>query len=360
MSVSDTAADTAADAAERSWLATSIYYTQQATIIGLIVLTIASAPYWPFANDYIIGIFIRALLFILLGQAWNIAAGIGGQPSLGHGVFFGVGAYGTALLFNDLNVTPWLGGLAAVAAAVAVALVISLTTVRLRSVHFALGTIVISLGFEQFTRYAVATGLPVRLAGDAPGLMQGRTPALFLWLSLGLATVFYLLTRRLLRCRFGLAMQAVRDDEAAAAAAGIDVRRTKLLGLLISAAMTGLAGTVYVQFYRTIDPSTAFGLLQSVQIQLPSLIGGLGTAAGPVIGGVLMALAGAGADTAAPPLAQWLAGHWPWLAHNMGVTSPGVNGLDVLVYGLMLLAVVMRAPDGLLRLFGGLGNGGAR
>jgi branched-chain amino acid transport system permease protein len=338
MSVSDTTAP-----AERSWRATSIYYTQQVTIIGLVVLTIASAPYWPFANDYVIGMIVRVLLFIALGQAWNVAAGIGGQLSLGHGVFFGIGAYVTALLFNDFGVTPWLGGLVSVTASVVVALVMSLTTVRLRGVYFALGTIVISLGFEKLTRYAAGitggdTGLLVQFLGDAPAVMQWRTPVPFLWLSLAVVTVFYLLTRRLLRCRFGLAMQAVRDDEDAATAAGIDVRRTKLLGLLMSAAMTALVGTVYVQFYMTIDPATAFGLFQAIQIQLPSLIGGLGTAAGPVIGGALMVLAGEGTNAIS--------------------TKLGTNGLDVLVYGLMLLAVVMRAPDGLLRMFAGLGNRG--
>jgi branched-chain amino acid transport system permease protein len=341
MSVTETTADTA-DTVERGWVATSIYYTQQATIIGLIVLTLASAPFWPFANDYIVGIIVRALLFISLGQAWNIAAGVGGQLSLGHGVFFGVGAYVTALLFNDFGVTPWLGSLAAVAGSVLVALVMSLTTVRLRGVYFALGTIVISLGFENLTRYAVGitggdTGLPVHFLGDAPAVMQWRTPGPFLWLSLGVVTVFYLLTRQLLGSRFGLAMQAVRDDEAAAAAAGVDVRRTKLLGLVMSAAMTGLVGTIYVQFYMTIDPGTAFGLFQAIQIQLPSLIGGLGTALGPVIGGALMVMAGEGT--------------------NVASTALGMSGLDVLVYGLMLLAVVMRAPDGLMRLFAGLGNG---
>jgi branched-chain amino acid transport system permease protein len=318
---------------------------RQAAAVAAVALAVASTPYWPIANDYTLGVAVRVLLFVALGQAWNIAAGIGGQLSLGHGVFFGIGAYATALLFNDFGVTPWLGAPVAIVAVLVVALVISLTTVRLRGVYFALGTIVISLGFEKLARYAVDitggdTGLPVLFRGDAPEVMQWRTPGPFLWLSLVVVAGFYLLTRRLLGSRFGLEMQAVRDDEAAAAAAGIDVRRTKLLGLLLSAAMTGLVGTVYVQFYMTIDPSTAFGLFQAIQIQLPSLIGGLGTAGGPVIGGALMVVAGEITNTVS--------------------TDVGVSGLDVLVYGLLLLAVVMRAPDGLLRLHAGSAEGAAR
>lgn len=314
-------------------------------VAAVIVATVATLPWWPAANDYTLGVVVRVLLFVALGQAWNVAAGIGGQLSLGHGIFFGVGAYATALLFNDFGVTPWFGAVAAIAAVLIVALVISLTTLRLRGVYFALGTIVISLGFENLARYGVAvtggdTGLPVLFRGDAPDVMQWRTPGPFLWLALVVVTLFYGLTRQLLGSRLGLEMQAVRDDEAAAAAAGIDVGRTRLLGLLLSAAMTGLVGAVYVQFYMTIDPATAFGLFQAIQIQLPSLIGGLGTAAGPVIGGAVMVVAGE--------------------ITNAASTELGVSGLDVLVYGLVLLAVVVRAPDGLLRLFAGSRNGAAR
>jgi branched-chain amino acid transport system permease protein len=315
---------------------------------GVIIVLVASLPYWPIANDYTLGVLIRLLLFIGLGQAWNIAAGIGGQLSLGHGIFFGIGAYGTALLFNHFGITPWIGAWIAVLGALFIALVIAATTFRLRGVYFALGTIVISLGFEKLARYAVDltggdTGLSVTLQGNAPLLMQWRGPNAFVWLSLGLVSLYYILTRWLLRSRFGLELQAVRDDEVAAAAVGIDVFRCKLHGFLLSASMTSLVGTLYVQFYMTVDPTTAFGLSQAIQIQLPSLIGGLGTAAGPVIGGALMILAGEIANTIS--------------------TEFGLHGVDILAYGLLLLVVVLRAPDGLIRYFGRAarsGRGAAR
>jgi branched-chain amino acid transport system permease protein len=123
---------------QRSWL-------RDAIAVSLVLLA-ASLPLWPIANDYTLGVVVRVLLFIGLGQAWNVAAGIGGQLSLGHGIFFGVGAYGTALLFNDAGVTPWIGAWISLAVTLVVALVISGATRRLRGVYFALGTIVISLG----------------------------------------------------------------------------------------------------------------------------------------------------------------------------------------------------------------------
>ena len=303
---------------------------------GAVILLVASLPYWPIADDYKLGVLVRLLLFVGLGQAWNIAAGIGGQLSLGHGIFFGIGAYGTALLFNNFGITPWIGAWIAAVGSLFIALVIAAATFRLRGVYFALGTIVISLGFEKLASYAVDltggdTGLSVTLQGNAPLLMQWRGPNAFVWLSLGLVSVYYILTRWLLDSRFGLELQAVRDDEVAAAASGIDVLRCKLLGFLLSAGMTSLVGTLYVQFYMTIDPATAFGLSQAIQIQLPSLIGGLGTAAGPLIGGALMIVAGEIANTIS--------------------TELGLHGVDILAYGLLLMVIVLRAPEGLLHLF---------
>jgi branched-chain amino acid transport system permease protein len=125
-------------------------------------------------------------------------------------------------------------------------------------------------------------------------------------------------------------MQAVRDDEVAAAAAGVAVFRTKITGFVVSAMMTAIAGTLYIQFYMAIDPEAAFGLSQAIQLQLPALLGGLGTATGPIIGGAIMIF-----------LSE---------VTNWGSTKLGIDGLDILVYGLMLLIVVLRAPKGVVGL----------
>ena len=312
----------------------AMWRLNSATVAAVVLVTgTAALPLLPFVDSYILSIVVRALLFIALGQAWNVVAGIGGQLSLGHGVFFGLGAYATALLFNYWQVNPWLGVAIGIAISVTVALLMGAVTLRLRGVYFALATVVISLGFEKLARhYSELTGgeagLAVRFLGDSWGVMQSRGPALFVWLTLSVVLCYWLLTRRLLRSRFGLELQAVRDDEDAAAASGVPVLRTKLAGLSLSAAMTALVGTLHVQFYLTIDPGAAFGLFQAIQIQLPSLIGGLGTAGGPVVGGAVMVLAS--------ELTNWAA------------TKVGIEGIDVLAYGLILLVVVIGAPTGIL------------
>jgi branched-chain amino acid transport system permease protein len=299
----------------------------------VLVAVVASLPFWSFINTYLLSVVVRALLFIAFGQAWNVTAGIGGQLSLGHGVFLGIGAYCTAMLFNWWNIPPWIGVWVGICVGLVAALAMGGATFRLRGVYFALATIVVSLGFEELAHYYVAltggdAGLAVRFVGDSTWAMQSRSPTPFLWLMLAVVVAYYAATRWLLRSRFGFELQAVRDDQDAAAAVGVDVIRTKYKGFLLSAAMTTFVGAIYVQFYMAIDPDTAFGLTEGIQIQLPALIGGLGSAGGAVIGGAVMILMS--------ELTNWAG------------TGIGQEGVDVLAYGVVLLVIVMRAPDGII------------
>ena len=297
------------------------------------IAVVAVLPLLPFINNYIVAATVRALIFISLGQAWNIVAGIGGQLSLGHGVFLGLGCYTTGILFNKYGIPPWIGGWVGVLLSLAVAFLMGSMTLRMRGVFFALATVAVSLALVQLSRHFVdltggADGLALRFQGNSLWAMQARSPVPFLYGSLAFVVVYYWITRWMLASNFGLAMQAVRDDEVAAAAAGVAVFRTKLVGFMISAAMTALAAVLYMQFYMAIDPEAAFGLSQAIQLQLPALLGGLGTAPGPVIGGALMVF-----------LSE---------VTNWGSTKLGIEGVDILVYGLMLLVVVLRAPKGIV------------
>ena len=297
------------------------------------LLLAALLPVLPGVNAYILAVTVRALIFIALGQAWNIVAGIGGQLSLGHGVFLGLGCYVTGILFNMLGIPPWLGVPAGMAVATLVALVMGAMTLRMRGVFFALATVAVSLACDQLARHYVAltggdSGLALSFVGTSLWAAQSRSPAPFVYAGLIVVVAFYWITRAILASRFGLEMRAVRDDETAAAAAGVRVFRTKLLGFMASAAMTALAGGLYMQYYQAIDPESAFGLGQAIQLQLPALIGGLGTSAGPILGGALMTVL---SETT-----------------NWGSTRFGLVGVDILVYGLVLLLVVLWAPGGIV------------
>jgi branched-chain amino acid transport system permease protein len=307
----------------------------------LALVIVAILPALPFVNNYILAVIVRALIFISLGQAWNIVAGIGGLLSLGHGVFLGLGCYVTGLLFNLLGLPPWLGVWAGVLVALGVALVMGGMTLRMRGIFFALATVAVSLAFDQLARHYVDltggdNGLALSFEGDSLWAMQSRSPAPFVYAGLVFVVVYYAITRWILASQLGFDMRAVRDDEIAAAAAGVPVFRTKLLGFLVSAAMTALAGGLYMQFYQAIDPESAFGLGQAIQLQLPALIGGLGTASGPILGGALMIV-----------LSE---------ITNWGAAKLGLVGVDILVYGLVLLLVVLWAPKGIVGVLGKRGK----
>jgi branched-chain amino acid transport system permease protein len=208
-------------------------------------------------------------------------------------------------------------------------------TLRMRGVFFALATVAVSLAMVQLSRHFVdltggADGLALKFIGNSLWAMQARSPVPFLYAGLAFVVAYYWITRWLLASRLGLEMKAVRDDEVAAAAAGVAVFRTKLMGFMLSAALTSLAAVLYMQYYMAIDPEAAFGLAIAIQLQLPALLGGLGTALGPVIGGAVMIF-----------LSE---------ITNWGSTKIGVEGLDILVYGLMLLIVILRAPNGIVGL----------
>src|SRR5262249_6293873 len=236
-------------------------------------------------------------------------------------------------LFNQYGIPPWLGVWGGVVLSLLVALVMGSMTLRMRGVFFALATVAASLAMVQISRHFVdltggADGLALKFFGNSWWAAQSRTPTPFVYASLAIVTLYYWITRWILNSKFGLEMQAVRDDEGAAAAAGVAGVRTKMPVLLVSAAIAAFAASLDMHVYMARDREGAFGHSQAMQLQLPALIGGLGTAWGPIIGGAIMIF-----------LSE---------VTNWGGTKVGISGIDILVYGLMLLVVVLYAPKGVV------------
>ncbi|OIQ74355.1 leucine/isoleucine/valine transporter permease subunit [mine drainage metagenome] len=258
------------------------------------LLLLACAPLALMWNDpYWINILAYAYLFGALAAAWNIIGGFGGQFSLGHGVFFAIGAYTVARLYLDLGLTPWLGIFPAAALATLVAVLISWPTFRLRGPFFAIATMAINEACFALANYSD------RLTGGPRGILvpfrAGFSNMIFAerWkyalLTFGFMTIVVLITVFLRRSRLGHYLLAVREDEEAARAAGIDVLKVKLLGMALSAALTGAGGGIFAMYVRVLDPPTLFSLPDiGVKFALISLIGGIGTIMGPVVGALLI------------------------------------------------------------------------
>ena len=249
-------------------------------------------------SEYVVGTLTVMLFFAFVGQGWNILGGYAGQFSFGHALFFGVGAYTSSLCFVKTGLSPWLGMWAGVALAVAVGLVTGHLSFRygLRGAYFAL----VMLAFAEIFRVAAtnwewvggSSGVLVPLRGHAPALFQFDDKRYFYYVILAMLLAVTWAVARLGRSRLGYQMAAVRENEAAAAALGINPYRVKLAAMAISAGVTALGGAFYAQYFSYIDPTIAFGPVNSIEILLRPIIGGAGTMWGPLLGSVLLGLLG--------------------------------------------------------------------
>jgi len=252
------------------------------------------------SDPFVLNILAYALLFGGVATAWNIIGGFGGQFSLAHGVFFAAGAYLTANLFLYAGVSPWFSLFPAAALAALIAVAISWPTFRLRGPFFAIATMafnevayVLANHFESLTGGARGLSVPFR-ASFANMIFRDRMS--YALLMLGFLTVCLVVSILVYRSRLGYSLQAIRENEEAARACGIDVTRTKLAGMAVSAALTGVGGTMFMMYVRIADPPTLLTLSEvGVKFALIALIGGVGTIYGPVLGALLIV-----------PLESWL------------------------------------------------------
>jgi len=228
-----------------------------------------------------------------LAASWNIIGGFGGQFSLGHGVFFGIGAYMTARLYVAFDLSPWLTMIPTAIFAALIAMLISWPTFRLRGPFFAIATLafnevafVIANHFESFTGGPRGIMIPFK-AGFGNMIFRDRWQ--YALLMFVFAALVIGITVVLRRSRLGYYLLAVREDEDAARAAGINVLAVKLRGMALSAALTAVGGALFAMYLRFIDPPTIFNLQEvGVKFALLSLIGGVGTIAGPLLGAALI------------------------------------------------------------------------
>ncbi|MBV8600999.1 MAG: branched-chain amino acid ABC transporter permease [Candidatus Eremiobacteraeota bacterium] len=305
------------------------------TIAIVLAATILIALPLVVKNAFALDICIRVLLFAFIGVAWNLMGGYAKQLSLGHAAFFGLGAYTSTLLLIRLGISPWIGIVAGGVVAMLVSLPIGWLCFRLRGPYFAIATIAVAqvlmllfLKLRDFAWGAEGTTLPN--LGNAPLMMQFGGKAGYYWLALVLLALALAITYRIERSWMGYYLVAVGEDEDAAEAIGVNAPRIKRDVYLISAFLTALAGTFYVQYIYFIDPNTAFSFNVSVEAALVSIVGGIGTLWGPVLGTILLE---------------------PTSALLQSTLGSGRGGVQLTVYALILMAVILWRPTGLLGIF---------
>ena len=285
---------------------------------------------WGLSSGVWLTFIMMALYAALLAQAWNILGGYGGQFSFGHALFFGTGAYVQVIAQLSWGLNAWLALAVAVAGAAAVGAGVGALTFRygLKGSYFALVTLAFAEVFRilavslGFTGGGVGLMLPLR---ESFANLQFGSRKGYLVLVLGLVVAAALVTAWLRHSRFGAQLQAVRDNEDAARAIGVDPWSLKLGAITLSAAFMGAGGAFYVQVFQYIDPSLAFGSTSSVEALVAAIVGGMGTLWGPVLGALVLQL-----------LAE--------LTRNLFGQLPGLN---MVVYGAVLVLIVLFAPRGL-------------
>jgi branched-chain amino acid transport system permease protein len=302
-------------------------------VYAVVAAALAAYPFvftGPFAED----VGALTLLAAISASAWNIVGGYAGQVSVGHAMFYGAGAYMPLLVYQLWQLPPLAGVPAGIAVSLFLAVVVGVPTFRLTGHYFSMATIAVA----ELIRIAVGNW---DLLGAAIGMMGPATPrgwwdltfrsaVPYYYIFLGVLAVLLFTTWQMQRSRFGYYLRAIRAGERAARSLGVPVSRYKLFALMLSAAFTSVAGSLYVIKTGFIDPESGIGILVSVQMIITAALGGAGTLLGPLLGAVILV-----------PLQTYL----------NSTFGGGGSGLTYIVYGGIIMLIARFEPGGLLELW---------
>jgi branched-chain amino acid transport system permease protein len=301
-------------------------------VLGILLLVLPGV-----VNPYLLSVATLILYLAYTGQAWNVMMGFAGQLSLGHSLYVGVGAYAAASIFFHYGIGPWAGVWLAIALCVAIGAAIGFLAFRfgISGVYFALLTIAFAeftrIGFDHLQWTGGSGGLFLKVAQrDQIDLANFRgPPEMYYYAILFLAAAAFAFCSYLLKSKAGYYWQAIRENEEAAQALGINTFRWKMLAVVISSAMTAVSGVFFAFYYNNLFPEQIFHISRSIEIILGPIIGGVGTLFGPVLGAVVL---GVLSDAITEILAFY------------GWEIPGIKQV---FYGIVLLLVIMFLPHGI-------------
>ncbi len=302
-----------------------------ALLVLCLVLVVAPIP------QNLQDIIVLTFLWAGLATAWNIAGGYTGLISFGHAAFFGIGAYTSTILLVRMNVTPWVGIWCGGLLAAFCGAILAVICVRLRGPFFILSTLaaaevirIAALNWSSLT--GGPEGLAISPAADPVNMVFASKHA-YLALMLGYLLLSYALTKLIDGSRYGYYLFAARDDEDAASAAGVNPLAVRTVALMLSAALTGIGGSLFAQYFLYLDPTFVISPEVSFQFALLPAVGGLGTAIGPVLGSFLIT-----------PMSELLRSY----------LGSKVAGLHLAIYSALLIVVVLYFPSGIAGALSGL------
>jgi ABC-type branched-subunit amino acid transport system ATPase component/ABC-type branched-subunit amino acid transport system permease subunit len=282
---------------------------------------------WFVDNSYYQLMMTLVLIWATVGISWNTLSGYSGMISFGHAAFFGLGGYTMTILFVTFGITPWIGIPLGIVVGVIAGVIIGIPTFRLRGHYFALAMLAYPLAMLYVFEWMGYQEVPIPMKREAPLFYaEFSDPRAYMVLALILLVLCMIAALHIERSRFGMSLTAIKQNEPAASAAGIDPMRWKMLAMMISAAMGAAAGGLYPMVLLVVTPQTMFGALVSAQALTMALFGGVGIFWGPVIGAAVLV-----------PLAEILNA-------KLGNILPGIQGV---VYGVAIIVITLVAPEGI-------------
>lgn len=304
-------------------------------IIAAVLAALAALAPLFIKDVYVQNILILTLMYAALSQSWNILSGYCGQISLGHALYFGIGAYTTELLFTKFGVLPWFGMLAGGLVAAIIAMVLGYPFFRLRGHYFVIATIVIAeiglLLFQNWDWAGAAMGITIPVRGDSWlkfQFMRSKLP--YFYFALLLCSLAWFVTWWLEDSKWGFWWRAVKDNPEAAESLGVVVFNSKMGAAAVSAFLVAIGGAFYAQFLAYIDPESVMGFQFSLLMALPAVLGGIGTLWGPVLGAAILI---------------------PMTELTRSYIGGSGRGVDLIVYGALIVAISLALPRGLVSLF---------
>jgi branched-chain amino acid transport system permease protein len=286
-----------------------------------------------FLDNYALGIFIMIFYWAYVGQSWNVLTGYTGHISLGHALYIGIGAYATTYLAQTIGLTPWIGMFLGGFIAVAIALFLGFLGFRfgLRGVYF----VIMTIAFAELARLAVSH---IEALGSFTGIFLDFNPSFYnfqfrgnmpyYYIALGFMVASLIAVRIIEVSKVGRFIVAIREDEEAAQALGVNTFKYNMIAIAISAFMTSLAGAFYANYIFYLHPNSLFGMSLSIELILRPIVGGLGTLFGPVIGSIILT-----------PLSEISRAYF---------AKGGLEGLHLILYGVLTILVVLFMPKGII------------
>jgi branched-chain amino acid transport system permease protein len=304
--------------------------------IGLVLLIVLIVLPLPIHDVYTRNLIIISILYAGLAQGWNILGGYCGQISLGHALYFGIGGYVSTLLFTQAGIPPTLGMFAAGIVAALAALLVGWPCFRLSGHYYAIATVVVGeIGYLLFLNWDFvggASGVYVPFKGESWIALQFRTQKLpYHYAMLAYAAVAWLTAWWVEGSRWGFSWRAVKDDVIAARSLGVRIFPSKMLAAGISGFFTGVGGAIFAQYVGYIDPDSMMNGQLSILIALPAVLGGVGTLWGPVLGAAVLI---------------------PMSELSRSYLGGSGRGVDLMLYGLLIVVVALARPQGLVSLLG--------